>query len=59
MRKLSIELTTEEYDRFAMIAKKQRRTPENLLLFWADQLLRQDEEYDRALREGVREERVE
>lgn len=63
MRKLTIELDDYEYAHFERIAKRQRRTPENMLLYWTDTLLLQDEAYEAQeqasrSRDEVREERV-
>ena len=66
MKKISVELNEEEYSRFEKIATRQRRTPDNMLLYWVDQLLRQDEAYEQEEQattqvsvDGVRDERIE
>jgi predicted transcriptional regulator len=62
MKSLTVELNDQEYARFERIAKRQRRTPENMLLYWVDTLLQQDEAYQdqsAAVRDEIREEKVE
>lgn len=43
---ITIELDDQELAHFERIATRERRTVENLLLYWADTLIRQEQEFE-------------